>query len=125
MINQATLLRAHYATEKDAVSPNRGLLHTVDIPRILKRRGYIAGNDYCKSLCLGVLKMDTPSCVAVAHKKQNSETTHRGLIHMEQNAYSGTAFQSLIRDEINESTTLLHRDRLVFVSNQTNKNLLR
>lgn len=62
--------------------------------------------------------------MAVAYKKQNSETTHRDLVHMEQNACSGTAFQSVIRDEINESTAMLHRDRLVFVSNQTNKNLL-
>lgn len=62
--------------------------------------------------------------MAVAHKEQNSETTHRDLVHMEQNAYSGTAFQSVIRDGINESTILLHRDRLVFLSNQTNKNLL-
>lgn len=29
MFNQATLLRAHYATEKDAASPNWRLLHSV------------------------------------------------------------------------------------------------
>lgn len=45
------------------------------------------------------------------HKKQNPETTHRGLVHTEQNAYSGTALQNVIRDGINESNTLLHRDR--------------
>ena len=53
-----------------------------------------------------------PQCMPVGHKKQNPETTHRGLVHTEQNAYSGTALQNVIRDGINESNTLLHRDRL-------------